>query len=152
MASRLLVKPCQFLKGSSLAVLLIRDQWGFPKIRGTILGVPIIRTVVYWGLYWGPLILGNYQVVCQMRVTQWFTFSQSTFTVLLGCRANHRSQESESITRTCWIQEVIRGFLQGLGFRVKVLCRSPVSLTGRFQNFLHCFYTFKCKKPSCRNS
>ena len=30
--------------------------WGFPKIRGTILGVPIIRTIVYWGLYWGPLI------------------------------------------------------------------------------------------------
>ena len=27
--------------------------WGFPKIRGTILGVPIIRTIVtivYWGL------------------------------------------------------------------------------------------------------
>ena len=33
---------------------------GFPKIRGTILGVPIIRTIVFWGLYWGPLILGNY--------------------------------------------------------------------------------------------
>ena len=33
--------------------------WGFPKIRPTILGVPIIRTVVFWGLYWGPPILGN---------------------------------------------------------------------------------------------
>ena len=33
----------------------------FPKIRGTFLGVPIIRIVVYWGLYWGPPILGNYQ-------------------------------------------------------------------------------------------
>ena len=33
-------------------------EWGFPKIRGTILGVPIIRTIVYWGLYWGPLLLG----------------------------------------------------------------------------------------------
>ena len=29
---------------------------------GTFLGVPIIRTIVFWGLYWGPLILGNYQV------------------------------------------------------------------------------------------
>ena len=29
--------------------------WGFPKIRGTILGVPIIRIIVYWGLYWGHL-------------------------------------------------------------------------------------------------
>ena len=36
--------------------------WGFPKIRGTFLGVLIIRTIVYWGLYRGPLILGNYHV------------------------------------------------------------------------------------------
>ena len=24
------------------------------------LRVPIIRIIVFWGLYWGPLILGNY--------------------------------------------------------------------------------------------
>ena len=35
---------------------------GCPKIRDTILGIPIIRTIVYWGLCWGPLILGNYHV------------------------------------------------------------------------------------------
>ena len=35
---------------------------GFPNIRGTILGVPIIRTIVFGGLYWGPPILGNYPV------------------------------------------------------------------------------------------
>ena len=29
--------------------------WGFPKIRGTFLGVPIMRTVVFWGLSWVPL-------------------------------------------------------------------------------------------------
>ena len=28
--------------------------WEFPKIRGTFLGFPIIRTVVFWGLYLGP--------------------------------------------------------------------------------------------------
>ena len=27
-----------------------------PKIRGPILGIPIIRTRIYWGLYWGPPI------------------------------------------------------------------------------------------------
>ena len=26
---------------------------GFPKIWGTFLGVPVIRTIVYSGLYWG---------------------------------------------------------------------------------------------------
>ena len=29
----------------------IMGNWGFPKIRGTILGVPIIRIIVFWGLY-----------------------------------------------------------------------------------------------------
>ena len=27
--------------------------WGFPKIRGTFLGVPIIRTIVFGGVYIG---------------------------------------------------------------------------------------------------
>ena len=35
-------------------------KWGFPKIRGTILGVPVLRIIVFWGLYWGLPILGNY--------------------------------------------------------------------------------------------
>ena len=26
------------------------------------MGVPIIRTIVFWGLYWGPPILGNYHL------------------------------------------------------------------------------------------
>ena len=29
--------------------------WRFTKIRGTLLGVLVIRTIVFWGLYWGPL-------------------------------------------------------------------------------------------------
>ena len=32
---------------------------GFPKIRGTFLGVPIIRIVVLGDLYWGLPFLGN---------------------------------------------------------------------------------------------
>ena len=40
-----------------------RKKWGSrPKIRGTLLEVPIVRTIVFWGLYWGPLIFGNYQM------------------------------------------------------------------------------------------
>ena len=34
--------------------------WGFAKLRGTVFGIPIIRIIVDWGLYWGPPILGNY--------------------------------------------------------------------------------------------
>ena len=34
------------------------------KFGGTILGIPIIRTIVivFWGLYWGPFILGIYHI------------------------------------------------------------------------------------------
>ena len=42
-------------------------MWGFPKIRGTLLGIPIVRTIVFWGLYWDSPILGNYHVDIVMR-------------------------------------------------------------------------------------
>ena len=29
---------------------------GFPKNKGTFLGVPIVSTIIFQGLYWGPLI------------------------------------------------------------------------------------------------
>ena len=37
--------------------------WGIPKIRGTFLGVPILRIIVFWGLHWSPLILGKYRII-----------------------------------------------------------------------------------------
>ena len=51
-------------------------MWGFPKIRGTVLGVPIIRIIVFWSRYWGSLILGNYHV----------GFRGLGFREFLGCR------------------------------------------------------------------
>ena len=39
-----------------------RDMGGVPKIRCTFLGVPIIRFIVFWGLYGGPLIWRNYHI------------------------------------------------------------------------------------------
>ena len=52
--------------GAMLALLVVKELkciWRFPKIRGTFLGVPIIRAIVFWGLYWGPpLFLGNYNL------------------------------------------------------------------------------------------
>ena len=35
-------------------VCLYMCIWVVPKIRGTYLGVPITRIIVFWGLYWGP--------------------------------------------------------------------------------------------------
>ena len=41
--------------------------WGYigimqKKMEATIIGVSLIRIIVYWGLYCGPLILGNYLI------------------------------------------------------------------------------------------
>ena len=37
---------------------------GFPKLGGTFdVGVPIIRIIDFWSLYWRPLILGNYHML-----------------------------------------------------------------------------------------
>ena len=40
----------------------IKLIWVVPKIRVTILGVPIIRTIIIGVLYWGPPILGKYHM------------------------------------------------------------------------------------------
>ena len=42
---------------------MVQPKWGFAKIRGTFLGVLIIRIIVFWGLYWGHPILGNRQML-----------------------------------------------------------------------------------------
>ena len=79
--------------------------WGFPKIRGTFFGVPIIRTITYWGLYWGPLILGNYHIRKLSRVLgfQGLGFQGLGFRVLgfrvLGSdmqKMTRRSQQCDS--------------------------------------------------------
>ena len=36
---------------------------GVSQNWGTSSGVPIIRIIVYWGLYWGHLILGNFHIL-----------------------------------------------------------------------------------------
>ena len=51
------------------------DYVGVSQNGGTLLGVPIIRTIVYWGLYWSPLILGNYHVGKLPRIPV-FVFDQ----------------------------------------------------------------------------
>ena len=41
---------------------------GFPKLGVPFLGVPIIRNLVYWGLYWGHPILGKYHIWLHLQV------------------------------------------------------------------------------------
>ena len=42
-----------------MGVLIGKTIWGFPRIKGTFLGVPIIRIIVFGGLYWGSPYVGK---------------------------------------------------------------------------------------------
>ena len=53
----MMARPTQQIK-----IPVAVKKWRFPKIRGTFVVVPIIRIIVFWGLPWGPPILGNYQM------------------------------------------------------------------------------------------
>ena len=37
-------------------VVINHDESRLPKFGGTFLGVPRIRIIVYWGLYWVPFL------------------------------------------------------------------------------------------------
>ena len=53
--------------GFMALLFVLRLIWGFPKIRGTFLGAPLIRTIVFWRLYWGTPIWGNYHMNCSLN-------------------------------------------------------------------------------------
>ena len=48
--------------------------WEFPKVMGTVLEVPMIRAIVYWGLYWGTLSLGNYHIYIYIQIYILYTY------------------------------------------------------------------------------
>ena len=56
---------------------------GFPIILGTILGVPIIWTIVFGGLYWGSIIVENYHTDTYRTV-----FFRDTFIRFKFCTRN----------------------------------------------------------------
>ena len=48
--------------GLGFRVQGLGEIWGFAKIRGTFLGVPIMRAIVFLGLYWGSPILETHHM------------------------------------------------------------------------------------------
>ena len=68
----LLQSIAQTHSGAHQTIHLLAGLWlvvrcggggGGHKIGGTkFFGSPIVRTIGYWGLYWGPPIWGNYHV------------------------------------------------------------------------------------------
>ena len=54
---------CRIEDAQVLQAAIRMSHGGFPKLGVTFLGVPIIRTIVFWGLYWGPPFLGNYHMI-----------------------------------------------------------------------------------------
>ena len=52
--------------------------WEFPKIRGTFLSVPILKTIVFGALHWVPLFwettIFRFKVSCFREVRGWEGF------------------------------------------------------------------------------
>ena len=65
--------------------VLLKDSWGIPKIRGTFLGVPIIRTLVFWGLYWGPPYLGKLPVSHHLQTGLFAVSAKSEAFGIVNC-------------------------------------------------------------------
>ena len=47
---------------------------GDANIRGSILDVPRIRFIVFWGLHWGPPVWGNYYIDLRARGSRVWSF------------------------------------------------------------------------------
>ena len=63
---RLLLGGAQYPRSRGLAYGVQCKDWspylGVSQIRGTSLGVPRMRIIVFRRLYWGLLVLGNYHL------------------------------------------------------------------------------------------
>ena len=51
-----------------LGLGVVYADLGFPQIRGTFLGVPIGRIIIFWDLHWGPPLLGNCHIIKERTV------------------------------------------------------------------------------------
>ena len=83
--------------------------------RVTFLGVPIIRTIVFLGLYWGPPILGNYHLSTGWGIkmlhgkgfVEWICFPE--FIILKEWRRSTQPTVQKIIARL--FAKVLRGLL-----------------------------------------
>ena len=57
-----------------------------PKLGVPFLGVSIVRIIVFWGLYWGSFILGNYQLGSRASGLRFGVYEAQFGLCGLGCR------------------------------------------------------------------
>ena len=93
---------------------MIVSIWGFPKIRGTFLGVPIIRNIVYWGLYWGSPIFGK----CHMSFHSWLFSAGRATGSSAGAAAQALQRLQGHISSSSSSGSVVVGVGVGVGVRV----------------------------------
>ena len=64
-------------------------------MRGTILGIPIVRTIIFWGLYWGSPYFGkvpckggvssNWRQGLRGNARAWILEEICTHSIILRC-------------------------------------------------------------------
>ena len=110
-----------------------RDTWGFTKIRGTILGVPILRSKVFGGLNLGPTILGNYHF--PPRFLQWCS-SAITVAYCFRFKTTELHSASQTLNAKRWLLTD-----WGLGLGVEGLgSRNPQTTRRAWNSFILCAF------------
>ena len=66
----------------------------YSGFMGTILGVPTVRIIAYWALYWGPIILGH----CHIRVRKLLSKTEFS-TTFLECHQTRCAMDGSSLER-----------------------------------------------------
>ena len=88
----------------------------FPKIRGSFLGVPIIRIIVFWCLYWGPPLF--WETTIYRATARMYSFIHAKKRPDSGFFVGPRDRLSKLHKGGC-IEDYITTFIEGLGFRAK---------------------------------
>ena len=68
---------------------------------GTILGVPVLRIIVFWGLYWGPPILGNYHILQVLLSKYLKDYSPSPKYLIVGYMGDQGNPKAYTLNPNC---------------------------------------------------
>ena len=93
------------------------------------MGVSIIRTIVYWGLYWGPPILGNYHIGILLK--------DCSLRSLLGINAINLSHSvQQGLRYACFSKWELQETLRMLTLVILGEYRGYIVILGEYRDYI----------------
>ena len=83
---RLVLQLMNMQSRSACTGSAVQEAYGASQNSGYLFGVPpVMRAIVYWGLYWGRPILGNYHITQEYATLSLCVYTCSLLQHDLGC-------------------------------------------------------------------